>query len=62
MAKPVVTQQEKDYILSGLELSIASCKRLAARQGQLPFAVDGYRKEADVITAVKVKVASWDVS
>lgn len=62
MAKPVVTQLEKDHIIAGLELAIASCKRLAARTGQLPFAVEGYKKEADVITAVKIKVSSWDVN
>lgn len=62
MAKPVVTQMEKDHIIAGLDLAIASCRRLAARAGQLPFAVDGYRKEADIITAVKIKVSAWDVS
>lgn len=61
MAKPIVSQAQKDHIVAGLDLAIASCKRLAARTGQLPFAVDGYRKEADVISAVKVHVQAWDV-
>lgn len=61
MAKPTVSQMQKDHILAGLDLAIASCRRLAARTGQLPFAVEGYKKEADVITGVKVVVQSWDV-
>lgn len=62
MAKPVVTQAEKDYIMSALDQAVASAKRLSNRSGQLPFAVEGYRKEADLIAAVRLKVAAWDVA
>lgn len=56
-----LTQSDKDYILSGLDLSIASAKRLANRSGQLPFAVDAYKKEIDVLNSVRAKVAASPV-
>lgn len=62
MSKPSVTQAEKDYISSALDQAIASSRRLANRTGQLPMAVDAYRKEADMISALRLKVASWDVT
>lgn len=60
--KPSVTKADKDYIMSALDLAIASAKRLANRQGQLPFAVDGYQKEADSIAKVRLKVSDWDIA
>lgn len=62
MAKPVVSQADKDYLVSALDAAIASCRRLASRQGQLPFAVDAYKKEGDAIASLRLKVASWDVT
>lgn len=56
-----LTQSDKDYILSGLDLSIASAKRLANRSGQLPFAVDAYKKEINILNEVRSKVVSAPV-
>lgn len=62
MSKVVVTQSDKDYICSALDQAIASAKRLSNRSGQLPFAVEGYKKEADAIVKLRLKVADWDVA
>lgn len=63
MAKAiVVSPEDKNYILAGLEMAVASCNRLANRQGQLPFAVQGYRNEASKIMAVHARVTSWEVT
>lgn len=61
MAKPIsVSQEDKDLILSGLEGLEASCMRLANRNGQLKFAVDGYRAQALKVNTLRSRVFLWD--
>lgn len=56
-----LTQSDKDYIIGGLDLALASAKRLSNRSGQLPFAVDAYKKEITALNAVRALVLTIDV-
>ena len=58
----VVSQPEKDLIISGLEGLEASCQRLANRSGQLPYAVDAYKKQRNEVNALLARVRSWDTT
>lgn len=58
----VVSQPEKDLIISGLEGLEASCQRLANRNGQLPYAVDAYKKQRNEVNALLARVRSWEAT
>ena len=58
----VVSQPEKDLIISGLEGLEASCQRLANRNGQLPYAVEAYKKQRNEVNALLARVRSWDAT
>ena len=63
MAKPIViSQPDKDLIISGLEGLEASCQRLANRSGQLPYAVEAYKKQRNEVNALLARVRSWDAT
>lgn len=54
--------EEKQYILLALKNLEAFYRRQAARDGQLQFAVDGFKKEADLVRLLALKMGDTTVS
>lgn len=61
--KPIsISQADKDLMISGLEGLEASCLRLANRSGQLPYAVEAYKRQRNDVNALLARVRAWDTT
>lgn len=61
MAKPNVNENQKKYILHGLELAKTSAERMSSRKDMLPSVTEAHGQEIAKINAIIVHVQSWDV-